>query len=157
MFLRKAQKLNNKMQLHELKPIHKGKSAKRVGRGGAHGFTSGRGQKGQTSRSGKKFKPVIRELIKRYAKLRGYKFKSQALKPRVINLEILNKNFQSGEKVSPQTLAEKRVVRKINGMIPLVKILGSGEIKSALVFENCLFSQSAKKKIEKAGGEIITK
>lgn len=65
------------MQLHELKPIHKAKKGKRVGRGGKRGTYSGRGQKGQKSRAGRKLKPIVRELIKRYPKLRGYKFKAR--------------------------------------------------------------------------------
>jgi large subunit ribosomal protein L15 len=63
------------MQLHEIKPTHKLKKRKRVGRGGKRGTYSGRGQKGQLSRAGRKLKPLIREIIKRYPKLRGYKFK----------------------------------------------------------------------------------
>jgi len=59
------------MQLHELKPIHKLKKRKRVGRGGKKGTYSGRGIKGQKSRAGRKLKPAIRELIKRYPKIRG--------------------------------------------------------------------------------------
>ncbi len=61
------------MQLHELKPKHKLKRKKRVGRGGKKGTYSGKGIKGQSSRSGRKMVPIIRELIKRYPKLRGYK------------------------------------------------------------------------------------
>ncbi len=147
-------KPQKKMQLHELKPNHARTGVKKVGRGGAHGFTAGRGQKGQTSRASRKYKPVIRELIKRYAKLRGYKFKSAFAKPQPVNLELLDKNFAAGETVSPNTLAQKRIIRKRDGMVPAVKILGDGEMKTALVFENCLFSESAKKKIEKAGGQI---
>jgi large subunit ribosomal protein L15 len=63
------------MQLHEIKPTHKLKKRKRVSRGGKRGTYSGRGQKGQLSRAGRKLKPLIREIIKRYPKLRGYKFK----------------------------------------------------------------------------------
>lgn len=65
------------MQLHELKPKHKRKKRKRVGRGGKRGTYSGRGIKGQKARAGRRLKPVIRELIKRYPKLRGYKFKAK--------------------------------------------------------------------------------
>jgi large subunit ribosomal protein L15 len=65
------------MQLHQLKPIHKLKKRKRVGRGGKKGTYSGRGIKGQKARAGRRLKPAIRELIKRYPKLRGYKFKSK--------------------------------------------------------------------------------
>lgn len=62
------------MQLHELKPIHKKKRSKRIGRGGKKGTYAGRGVKGQKSRAGRRLKPLVRELIKRYPKLRGYRF-----------------------------------------------------------------------------------
>ena len=65
------------MQLYEIKPIHRLKKPKRVGRGGKRGTYSGHGIKGQRSRAGRRFKPIIRELIKKYPKLRGYKFKSK--------------------------------------------------------------------------------
>ena len=65
------------MQLHQLKPTHKAKRAKRVGRGGKKGTYSGRGMKGQKSRSGARMQPIIRELIKRYPKLRGYRRKAR--------------------------------------------------------------------------------
>ena len=63
------------MQLHEIRPIHKKKQPKRIGRGGKHGTYSGKGQKGQKSRAGRRLKPVIRGWIKRYPKLRRYKCK----------------------------------------------------------------------------------
>ena len=62
------------MQIHELRPKHKTKNSKRVGRGGKKGTYSGRGGKGQTARSGRKMEPVIREIIKRYPKLKGYRY-----------------------------------------------------------------------------------
>jgi len=62
------------MQLNQLKPAHKPKTRKRVGRGGGHGTYSGKGQKGQKARAGTKFQPAIRYLIKRYPKLRGYRY-----------------------------------------------------------------------------------
>ena len=63
------------MQLHDLKPNYKSKEKKRVGRGGKKGTYSGKGMKGQKSRAGRKLEPPVRGLIKRYHKLRGYKFK----------------------------------------------------------------------------------
>ena len=66
------------MQLHDLKPTNKLKSKKRVGRGGKKGTYSGKGVKGQKSRAGRKLEPPIRGLIKRYHKLRGYKFNRSA-------------------------------------------------------------------------------
>ena len=113
------------MQLHELKPKHKLKKIKRVGRGGVHGTYSGRGIKGQKARAGRKLPPLIRSLIKRYPKLRGYRFKSQTLnsKLQIVNLDVLEKNFEAGQKVNPQVLLEKRLVRRIKGNVPGVKIL----------------------------------
>ena len=146
------------MSLHEIKPIHKRKTKKRVGRGGKRGTYSGRGQKGQKSRAGHRFQPVIRELIKKYPKLRGYrqklKIKNEKLKIAIVNLDILEKKFNAGEKVTPEILLERRIVRKIKGRIPLVKILGEGKITKVLIIEGCQISKSAKKKIEKAGGTI---
>jgi len=142
------------MQLHQLRPKHKLKKRKRVGRGGKHGSYSGKGIKGQKSRSGARFQPIIRQIIKRYPKLRGYKFKGFKSKEVVLNIGILEKKFESGEKVSPQTLIEKKIIRKIKGRIPKVKILGEGDIKKTLFIEGLKFSKSAKEKIEKAGGQI---
>ncbi len=143
------------MQIHQLRPIHKPKRKKRVGRGGKRGNYCGRGIKGQNARAGAKFKPIIRELIKRYPKLRGYKFRSrERLKIKIVNLATLEKKFKENETVSPASLVEKRVVDKIEGKIPEVKILGRGEINKKLVIENCFLSKGAKEKIKKCGGII---
>ena len=77
------------MQLHQLRPKHKLKKKKRIGRGGKRGTYSGRGIKGQRSRAGRKFAPAIRELIKRYPKLRGYKFKGREKNLAIINIGVL--------------------------------------------------------------------
>lgn len=142
------------MQLHELKPTHKSKRRKRVGRGGKRGTYSGKGLKGQNSRAGRKFKPAIRTLIKRYPKLRGYKFNPRIQNIIILNLEILNKKFSDGDKINPGILLEKGIINRIKGRKPKVKILGEGEITKKLIIEKCLFSKSAKDKIEKAGGTI---
>ncbi|MDD5552006.1 MAG: hypothetical protein PHI88_02520 [Candidatus Pacebacteria bacterium] len=63
------------MQLHEIRPIHKLKQKKRVGRGGKKGTYCGRGVKGQKARAGAKIRPELRDLVKKIPKLRGYKFK----------------------------------------------------------------------------------
>ncbi|MDI6602922.1 MAG: uL15 family ribosomal protein, partial [Patescibacteria group bacterium] len=128
------------MQLQELKPIHKRKKRKRVGRGGKKGTYSGRGIKGQKARAGRRLKPVIRELIKKYPKLRGYKFKQAKLKPAIVNIETLEKKFQAGEVVTPKVLLEKKLVRRIKGRLPRVKILGKGKLSKPLTVENCLIS-----------------
>ena len=142
------------MQLHQLKPIHKLKKKKRIGRGGKRGTYSGRGIKGQKSRAGKKFAPVIRELIKRYPKLRGYKFKAVEKNLAVVNVEVLDKKFNNSELVSSKSLLEKKIISRIKGRIPKVKILGRGEITKALTVQGCDISETAKKKIEKANGKI---
>jgi len=174
------------MQLHQLKPKHKLKKKKRVGRGGKRGTYSGRGIKGQRSRAGRKFKPAIRGLIKRYPKLRGYRFKSkvksQKSKIAILNLEILEKRFNSGEKITPEILLERKIIRRIKGRLPKVKILRRGRHPSttlpqkrapltkklitratakggkeglpSLIIEGCQVSKSAKEEIEKAGGSI---
>lgn len=146
------------MELYELKPIHKLKKRKRIGRGGKRGAYSGRGIKGQRARAGRRLKPIIRELIKKYPKLRGsrqkFKIKNQKSKIVIVNLETLEKKFNSGEKINLETLLERRIICKIKGRIPKVKILGKGKITKKLVIENCLVSKSAAEKIKKVGGTI---
>ncbi|MFH1181074.1 MAG: uL15 family ribosomal protein [bacterium] len=139
------------MQLHQIRPIHKPKRKKRIGRGGKHGFTSGSGSKGQKSRAGRKFQPLIRQIIKRYPKLRGHN--QEVRLPAgvaLINLNDLEKNFASHEKVSPAALLKKRLINKIKGKAPKVKILGSGAITKKLIIEDCEMSKSAEKKIKAA-------
>lgn len=144
------------MQLHELHPKHKSKKRKRVGRGGKRGTYSGRGIKGQKSRAGRRLEPIIRGLIKRYPKLRGYKQKSTPtpIFGVGVNLDILEKRFSSEEIITPKALLEKGIIDKIKGRMPKVKILGKGEIKKALNVEGCEVSKNAKEKIEKASGTI---
>jgi large subunit ribosomal protein L15 len=132
------------MQLHQLKLKHKLKRKKRVGRGGKRGTYSGRGSKGQRSRAGRKFKPAIRGLIKRYPKL----------KPAVVNIEILEKKFKDGDAVTPKVLIERGLIRRMRGRLPKVKILGLGKLTKKLTIEGCQVSKSARKEIEKAGGTV---
>ena len=145
------------MQLHELKPKHKRKEKKRVGRGGKRGTYSGRGMKGQKARAGANLKPIIREVIKRYPKLRGYRFKSKKEEIALVNVKTLDERFKNKEKVSPEVLLERGLIRKIKGKVPQVKILGKGEIKKSLIIESCQVSKTAREKIEKAGGTVNSK
>ena len=142
------------MQLHQIRPIHKKKKRKRVGRGGKKGTYSGRGVKGQKARAGRKLKPFIREWIKRYPKLRGYKFKSFRIKPAIINLNTLEEKFNTGDTVNPQILLEKKLIRRIKGKVPQVKILGKSKLTKKLIIENCQVSKGVKEKIEKSGCKI---
>lgn len=140
------------MQIHQLKPKHKLKNKKRIGRGGKRGTYSGKGVKGQKSRAGKKFEPIIRGLIKRYPKLKGYKFKAKPDFGAVVNLSVLEKKFNSEEQINPNLLIEKKIIRRIRKKAPIVKILGKGKLTKALTIKNCKVSKTAKEKIEKAGG-----
>jgi len=141
------------MQLHEIKKNTTTKRKKRVGRGGKKGTYCGGGGKGQKGRAGAKFKPIIRGWIKRYPKLRGYNFNTQT-DVSSINLDLLEKSFESNATVNPEALIKIRIIRNVDGKIPTIKILGTGEIKKVLTIEGCLVSKTAKEKIEKAGGTV---
>ena len=141
------------MQLDSLKRQHPNKKPTQVGRGGTRGKTSGRGGKGQTARAGNKRRPEIRDIIKKLPKLRGYRFKSGAIKPAPVNVGDLN-IFEAGAIVNPESLFAKELVRRVGGDFPHVKILGTGELTKKLSIVDCEVSASAKAKIEKAGGTI---
>ncbi len=143
------------MQLHQIFPNNKQKDIKRVGRGGKRGTYSGRGLKGQKSRSGANLRPGWRDLLKPIPKKRGFKFKSIYSKPAIINIGVLNDKFKDGEVVSPVSLLAKKLILKKGNKMPEVKILGTGGIKKKITIEGCLISAGAKSKIEKAGGKIL--
>ena len=137
------------LKLNELKPKTGSlKSKKRVGRGtsSGHGKTCCRGHKGQKSRSGGtkglRFEGGQTPLYRRLPKhgFSNYPFRHEYA---VINVADLN--AYDGE-VSKETL-------KITG---LLKILGGGEITKSLTVKADKFSESAKKKIEAAGGKCLT-
>ena len=142
------------MQVHQIKPSIKKKTKKRVGRGGKRGTYSGRGSKGQRAH-GVRIRPHLRDIIKRLPKKRGYRFHPIEKKPMiVINLEVLERKFKEGDKITPKILAEKGIPGFKKGKMPEVKLLGSGNITKKLLVSECQISQSAKEKIEKAGGKI---
>jgi len=136
------------MQIHQLKPNHPGRQARRVGRGGKRGTFSGRGIKGQRARAGAKIRPAERDIIKKIPKLRGYRFKSFRPRPVVINLGDLAKKFKTGEVVSPESLLKAGLVSKIKGRMPRIKILGRGELKKQLTFKDVTLAASVTKKIK---------
>ncbi len=142
------------MQLHTLRPTHKFRKVKRIGRGGKAGWTCGRGSKGQRSRAGRQFEPLIRQIIKRYPKLRGYRSLATPEDSVAVNLDVIDKLFSEKDIVNPVTLLKKQAITFSGKRIPKVKILGRGEITKPLVFQNCSFSKSAKEKVEKAKGII---
>lgn len=142
------------MQLHQIQPKHRSQRKHRIGRGGKKGTYSGRGMKGQTARAGARIQPIIRSLIKRYPKLRGYRVQRTFPSFQIVSLHAVEKAFKANEVVSPASLLEKRVVSRFGGKLLPVKVLASGEMTKVLVFEGCRVSKNAKVAIEKAGGTV---
>jgi large subunit ribosomal protein L15 len=146
------------MKLHELKnvagAVHR---RKRVGcgEGGGHGKTSGRGGKGQSARSGSSIRPGFEGgQMPLYRKLphRGfnnYEFRTEIA---VVNLRDLAGLDASVTEVDALSLAKAGLIRSGE---KTVKVLGDGEITRALKVTAAKFSESAKAKIEKAGGQAV--
>jgi len=131
------------------------KSRKRVGRGdgSGHGTYSGRGCKGQKSRSGYKmsrgFEGGQLPLIQRLPRKRGFVniFRTEYS---VVNIGQLNM-FEAGSEVTPERLVAAGVVKSLQQPI---KILAEGDINHPLVVKANRFSAAAKAKIEAAGGTV---
>ena len=134
----------------------------RVGRGigSGKGKTSGRGVKGQKSRSGvaiKSFEGGQMPLYRRLPK-RGFNpLKKEKIA--ILNLDkiqkfIENKKISQDSKIDIETLKKANIVNKSFNKI---KILGSGDIKNKINLNVDFISESAKKKLEKAGGTITLK
>jgi large subunit ribosomal protein L15 len=124
------------------------KKRKRIGRGNASGTGtySGRGLKGQKSRSGVSgLKRLgMKQVLLRVPKSRG--FKSDKPKDAVVNLDEISKNFKDNEEVNPKSLSEKGLVE--NGQS--VKILGRGKLTvKNLQFSDVKMSESVRAQIEK--------
>jgi len=146
------------MDLGTLKPT-KGSisSSKRIGRGNGsgQGRTAGKGHKGYQSRSGTKNRfhfeggqtPLMRRLPKRGFSNYGFRKEVQIVNlGKIVSLKI--------EKVDANILLEKGVIKKID--VP-VKILGNGDVKNPIKITADMFSESAIRKLEKAGGKAIYK
>jgi large subunit ribosomal protein L15 len=148
------------MQLHELKASTPKKAAKRIGRGGKRGKTSGRGHKGQKARAGNSTRPEIREHIKKIPKLRGHgvnraqTVNAEKVLPVVVNVAALEAGFEAGAIVNRKTMVAAGVLETVRRKAPAVKILGNGELTKKLIVEGCQVSASAKTKIEAAGGSV---
>ena len=142
------------MQIHELARKTPNKKAPLRGRGGKRGKTSGRGTKGQDSRAGRKKRPELRDFIKRVPKLRGYAFNSIVDKMVPVSLAMINERFESGDRVEPKTIAEKKIVVTSSGRYPKMKILSDGEVTKKFIVSGISISKGAKDKIEKAGGTV---
>ena len=131
----------------------------RVGRGigSGKGKTSGRGVKGQKSRSGVAIKsfeggqmPLYRRLPKRGFKKIG-KENIAIINLSDLTLFLKNKKIKAQDEISVKNLSEKRLIRK---KYDKLKILGKGDIKEKLKITTDFISKSARTKIEKAGGSI---
>jgi len=148
------------MQLHELKPTSPKKTAKRIGRGGKRGKTSGRGHKGQKARAGNSTRPEMREHIKKLPKLRGHgvnrakTVNAEKVRPVVVNIAALEAGFETGAVVNRKTMVAAGILETVRRKAPAVKILGNGELTKKLKIEDCQVSESAKSKIEAAGGSV---
>lgn len=128
------------------------KAPKRVGRGSGSGLgkTSGRGNKGDGSRSGRKQRhsyeggqfPLFRKLP-----VRGFSNAEFKTKYYVLNLQEINKMFVDGETVSEITLREKGILK---GRFDGIKILGNGTLDKKVTIEAHGYSASAKEKLDAA-------
>jgi large subunit ribosomal protein L15 len=129
------------------------RSRKRLGRGrsSGKGKTSGRGMKGQKARGKTRvgFEGGQMPLQRRVPKLRGFKPRNKKFYT-LINVELLN-DFAEGAVVTPQVLQEKGLIKKLDEQI---KVLGRGDLDKGLTVRAHAFSESARKKIEDAGGTI---
>ena len=133
------------------------KKPKRVGRGSSSGLgtTAGKGNKGQQSRSGGKtyvgFEGGQMPLYRRIAHkgFSNYPFKKEYV---CINVEQLDAKYNDGETVNKESLVAKGFI--YSKKTALVKVLGNGDVKKKLTVEVDKVSESAKAKIEKAGGSV---
>lgn len=141
----------NEIGLPEGRPSRRNKRLGR-GDGSGHGGTACRGHKGQKARAGGYHKdgfeggqmPLQRRLPKR-----GFT-NIFRLSYAIVNLDQLS-DFASGDEVSADVLLEKGIIRKkFEGL----KVLGRGELTAALKVKACKVSESARKKIESAGGKV---
>lgn len=149
------------MQFHQLQQNTPSKHAKRVGRGGKRGKTAGRGTKGQKARAGHRIRPEARDRIKKLPKRRGYgKNRARTVndavqKPLVINLGRLERATTLTEVISPHSLITLGIIRRHKGVIPAVKLLGDGAFSKKIRVSGILVSESARRKIEQAGGKVL--
>jgi large subunit ribosomal protein L15 len=143
------------MQIHDIK-ISKPKTKKRIGRGGKRGSYSGRGQKGQKSRAGRKIKPAIMETILRLPKLRGATNKIKNQKPYIVKInDLISKVEMFGFKDNINLISLKQMNLIPSNYKGEVKLIGSSEKILPLTIEKILISQKLKEKIIKAGGKVL--
>ena len=140
------------MKLNELKPAAGSRSKRlRKGRGlsSGHGFTSGRGTKGQKAHGKTRLgfeggqMPLYRQIPKRgFTNINRKEYA-------IVNLSTLDR-FEDGTEVTPQLLMESGIVKNLNSG---VKVLGNGKLTKKLTVKANKFSASAVSAIEAAGGK----
>ncbi|MCL2036648.1 MAG: 50S ribosomal protein L15 [Oscillospiraceae bacterium] len=144
------------MKLHELSPVKgSNREVKRIGRGHGSGWgkTSGKGHKGQWARSGGGVRPGFEggqtSLARRMPK-RGFTNAPFKTEYAVVNLRDLERRFESGAVVNEQAIIDSGLISKpLDG----IKVLGMGELTKKLTVTVTKFSETAKQKIEAAGGK----
>ena len=142
------------MKLHELSPAAGStKEAKRIGRGhgSGNGKTAGKGHKGQKARSGRGMRAGFeggQMPLQRRVPKRGFNniFASKFAIVNVSDLEV----FDADAVIDVKALQDKGLVNKVYDG---VKVLGNGNISKAVTVKGTAFSESAKSKIEAAGGK----
>jgi large subunit ribosomal protein L15 len=142
------------MKLHHLRPGEGARRARRrVGRGRAagQGKTAGRGTKGYLARHNSRvgFEGGQMPIQRRVPKLKGFTNRNR-VEWAVVNVERLGKEFKARTKVTPEILRERGLVRKA---LP-IKVLGNGALNKALTVSAHAVSESARGKIEGAGGTV---
>ncbi len=144
------------MKLHELPAGKSRKSKKRIGRGHGSGWvkTSGKGQKGQKSRSHPGIAPGFEggalSMFRRAPKFGGFTSINR-VEYTAVNLDRLN-CFEDGAEVTIEKLVEKGLIR--NAEVK-VKVLARGDLEKKLKIHAHAWSESAAEKVGKAGGELI--
>lgn len=148
------------MQTHNVKRNTKNRKNPAVGRGGKRGKTSGRGTKGQKARAGNKRRPQMRDTIKKLPKRRGHGMNrartvnSSIITTAVVNIDLLEKVFPAGSVITPEVLAENKLIRKVSGKFPPIKILARGTLNKNFTFKGCSMSVKAKEIVESVGGKV---
>lgn len=143
------------MKLHELSPVAGSKKeVKRIGRGtgSGQGKTAGKGHKGQKARAGRGMRPGFeggQMPLQRRVPKRGFNniFAKEIV---AVNVSALEKAFNNGDVVDVAALKNAGLIKKeLDG----VKILGNGELTKKLTVKVNAYSETAKQKIEAAGGK----
>ena len=153
------------MDLSNLRPADGSKHSDNFRRGRGHasgnGKTAGKGHKGQKARSGAPRPGFEGGQMPLYRRIPKRGFKNRNTKEIIaINVSVLEKKYENGDTVTIDSLIEKGIIKNINTGIQTVdgvKILGKGDLTKKLDVKVNAFSESAKEKIEAAGGtaEVI--